>query len=66
MVAACVLEELEEARTCAAHGYYLYYLNAPAGDRRSMAAADDPGLAWVREAWETMDKDPRVPLVTRV
>jgi 5-deoxy-glucuronate isomerase len=49
--------------TCAAHGYDLYYLNALAGDRRSMAAADDPGLAWVRPAWETMDKDPRVPLV---
>jgi 5-deoxy-glucuronate isomerase len=50
--------------TCAAHGYDLYYLNALAGDRRSMAAADDPELAWVRPAWETMEKDPRVPLVT--
>ena len=28
--------------TAAAHGYDLYYLNALAGDRRSMAAADDP------------------------
>src|SRR5256885_849194 len=50
--------------TAAAHGYDLYYLNALAGDRRSMAAADDPELAWVRPAWETMEKDPRVPLVT--
>jgi 5-deoxy-glucuronate isomerase len=50
--------------TCAAHGYDLYYLNALAGDRRSMAAADDPDLAWVRPAWQTMEKDPRVPLVT--
>jgi len=50
--------------TCAAHGYDLYYLNALAGDRRSMAAADDPDLAWVRPAWEAMAKDPRVPLVT--
>ncbi|TML46259.1 MAG: 5-deoxy-glucuronate isomerase [Actinobacteria bacterium] len=50
--------------TCAAHGYDLYYLNALAGDRRSMAAADDPELAWVRPAWEAMEKDPRVPLVT--
>jgi 5-deoxy-glucuronate isomerase len=49
--------------TCAAHGYDLYYLNALAGDRRSMAAADDPDLAWVRPAWEAMEKDPRVPLV---
>ncbi len=43
--------------------YDLYYLNALAGDRRSMAAADDPELAWVRPAWEQMEKDPRVPLV---
>ncbi len=50
--------------TAAAHGYDLYYLNALAGDRRSMAAADDPDFAWVRPAWETMEKDPRVPLVT--
>ena len=50
--------------TCAAHGYDLYYLNALAGNRRSMAASDDPDLAWVRPAWERMEKDPRVPLVT--
>ena len=37
--------------TAAAHGYDLYYLNALAGDRRSMQAADDPELAWVRRAW---------------
>ena len=50
--------------TCAAHGCDLYYLNALAGDRRSMAASDDPALAWVRPVWEAMEKDPRVPLVT--
>lgn len=50
--------------TCAAHGYDLYYLNALAGDRRSMAAADDPEFAWIRAAWETLEKDARVPLVT--
>jgi 5-deoxy-glucuronate isomerase len=50
--------------TCAAQGYDLYYLNALAGDRRSMAASDDPELAWIRAAWETMGKDPRLPLVT--
>jgi 5-deoxy-glucuronate isomerase len=49
--------------TAAAHGYDLYYLNALAGDRRSMAAADDPGLAWVRAAWGDLEPDPRVPLV---
>jgi 5-deoxy-glucuronate isomerase len=50
--------------TCAAHGYDLYYLNALAGDRRSMAASDDPDLAWLRSEWDRMPKDPRVPLVT--
>jgi 5-deoxy-glucuronate isomerase len=49
--------------TCAAHGYDLYYLNALAGDRRSMAAADDPALAWIRPAWAELAPDPRVPLV---
>jgi 5-deoxy-glucuronate isomerase len=49
--------------TCAAHGYDLYYLNALAGDRRSMAAADDPALAWIRAAWSGLEPDPRVPLV---
>jgi 5-deoxy-glucuronate isomerase len=49
--------------TAAAHGYDLYYLNALAGDRRSMAAADDPELAWIRRAWDDLDPDPRVPLV---
>ena len=47
----------------AAHGYDLYYLNALAGDRRSMAAADDPALAWTRSAWSSLEPDPRVPLV---
>ncbi len=48
----------------AAPGYDFYYLNALAGDRYSMAASDDPALAWIRDSWATMDKDPRVPLVT--
>ena len=50
--------------TCAAHGYDLYYFNGLAGDRRSMAAADDPSLAWIRPAWNNLEPDPRVPLVT--
>ena len=49
--------------TAAAHGYDLYYLNALAGERRSMAAADDPDLAWIRAAWDELEPDPRVPLV---
>ena len=50
--------------TAAAHGYDLYYLNGLAGDRRSMAAADDPSLAWIRPAWKNLEPDGRVPLVT--
>jgi 5-deoxy-glucuronate isomerase len=50
--------------TAAAHGYDLYYLNALAGERRSMASADDPGLHWIRAAWDGLEPDPRVPLVT--
>jgi 5-deoxy-glucuronate isomerase len=50
--------------TVAAHGYDLYYLNGLAGDRRSMAAADDPALAWIRPAWAELEPDPRVPMVT--
>ena len=49
--------------TAAAHGYDLYYLNALAGDRRSMASADDPALHWIRDAWAELQPDPRVPLV---
>jgi 5-deoxy-glucuronate isomerase len=50
--------------TAAAHGYDLYYLNALAGDRRSMASADDPALHWIRGAWAELAPDPRVPLVS--
>src|SRR3990172_5323349 len=49
----------------AAPGYDFYYFNALAGDRHSMAASDDPALAWIRSSWASMAKDPRVPLVTR-
>jgi 5-deoxy-glucuronate isomerase len=43
----------------AAHGYDAYYLNALAGDRRTMACTDDPDLAWTRAAWSQMQVDPR-------
>jgi 5-deoxy-glucuronate isomerase len=43
----------------AAHGYDAYYLNALAGDRRTMACTDDPDLAWTRAAWAEMEPDPR-------
>ncbi len=36
----------------AAPGCNVYYLNVLAGTGRSMAATDDPTLAWVRETWK--------------
>ncbi len=47
----------------ATQGYDAYYLNALAGDRRTMANSDDPDLAWVRSLWPGMAADPRLPLV---
>ena len=46
-----------------AHGYDAYYLNVLAGDRRSMAASDDPRYAHFRREWPP--PDPRLPLVSR-
>jgi 5-deoxy-glucuronate isomerase len=48
----------------AAPGYPLYYLNVLAGPggERSMAFCDDPTHHWVRDAWEGMPIDPRVPM----
>ena len=48
----------------AAPGYPLYYLNVLAGPggERSMAFCDDPAHHWVRETWEHMAIDPRVPM----
>jgi len=47
----------------ATHGDDAYYLNALAGDVRTMACSFDPALDHVRDAWPSMDPDPRVPLV---
>jgi 5-deoxy-glucuronate isomerase len=47
----------------AAHGDDAWYLNALAGDRRTMACSFDPDLDWVRDTWPAMATDPRVPLV---
>jgi len=47
----------------ATHGDDAYYLNALAGDVRTMACSYDPALDHVREAWSSVDPDPRVPLV---
>jgi 5-deoxy-glucuronate isomerase len=48
----------------ATHGDDAYYLNALAGDIRTMACSFDPALDHVREEWATMEPDPRVPLVS--
>jgi 5-deoxy-glucuronate isomerase len=50
----------------AAPGYPLYYLNVMAGPApgRTFAFVDDPPHAWIRETWETMDPDPRVPMTS--
>lgn len=34
----------------------VYYLNFLAGDMRSMAASDDPPLAWIRDTWTPESK----------
>jgi 5-deoxy-glucuronate isomerase len=47
----------------ATHGDDAYYLNALAGDVRTMACSYDPALDHVREAWPSLGPDPRVPLV---
>jgi len=47
----------------ATHGEDAYYLNALAGDHRTMACSYDPLLDHVRDAWASMQPDPRVPLV---
>jgi 5-deoxy-glucuronate isomerase len=44
-----------------AYGYDAYYLNVLAGNRRSMAASDDPLYAHFRSRWPA--PDPRLPLV---
>ena len=46
-----------------AYGYDAYYLNVLAGERRSMAASDDPQYAHFRREWPP--PDPRLPLVPR-
>ena len=48
----------------ATHGDDAYYLNALAGDVRTMACSYDPALDHVRAEWAAMDPDSRVPLVT--
>jgi 5-deoxy-glucuronate isomerase len=45
-----------------AHGYTTYYLNFLAGTAQSLASADDPTYASIKDTWTS--KDPRVPVVS--
>ena len=47
----------------ATHGDDAYYLNALAGDHRTMACSFDPTLAFVMDSWADIEQDPRAPLV---
>jgi 5-deoxy-glucuronate isomerase len=42
----------------------MYYLNVLAGpaESRSLGFSDDPAYAWIRSAWRSQPRDPRVPL----
>lgn len=44
-------------------GYDLYFMNVMAGPdpERAWNAVDDPKHHWIRETWESEDKDPRLP-----
>ena len=49
----------------AAPGYDLYYLNVMAGPgERVWRFCDDPRHAWIRDSWNGMTVDPRLPLST--
>jgi 5-deoxy-glucuronate isomerase len=48
----------------AAPGYDLYYLNVMAGpgEQRAWLICDDPSHGWVRQTWDGLAVDPRLPL----
>jgi 5-deoxy-glucuronate isomerase len=47
----------------AAPGYPMYYLNVLAGPNdRTLSFCDDPDHAWIRESWNGVATDPRVPI----
>jgi 5-deoxy-glucuronate isomerase len=45
----------------AAPGYDLYYLNVMAGPERAWRFTDDPAHAWIRDTWDGLQLDPRLP-----
>lgn len=50
----------------AAPGYDLYYLNIMAGPdpERAWLISDDPQHAWIRDSWDGLEVDPRLPYTT--
>jgi 5-deoxy-glucuronate isomerase len=47
----------------AAPGYHLYYLNVMAGPgAREWLFTDDPAHAWIRDTWDGLEIDPRLPM----
>jgi 5-deoxy-glucuronate isomerase len=49
----------------AAPGYDLYYLNVMAGPgERAWRFTDDPDHAWIRQTWDGMELDPRLPITS--
>lgn len=47
-------------------GYHMYFLNAMAGPgvERIWQATDDPDHAWIKDNWDELGPDPRLPLTT--
>jgi len=52
--------------TIALPGYHMYFLNAMAGPgtERIWQATDDPAHAWIKDNWDELGPDPRLPLTT--
>ncbi|MEA2248923.1 MAG: 5-deoxy-glucuronate isomerase [Solirubrobacteraceae bacterium] len=50
----------------AAPGYDLYYLNVMAGPgpERAWRFTDDPDHAWIRQTWDGLPVDPRLPMTS--
>jgi 5-deoxy-glucuronate isomerase len=52
--------------TIAIPGYHMYFLNVMAGPgpERIWCASDDPSHAWIKDNWDELGPDPRLPLTT--
>ena len=47
-------------------GHHMYFLNVMAGPgtERVWEASDDPDHAWIKDTWNDLEPDPRLPLTT--